>query len=57
MANMCSIGGFALAIVAIPIVPIAWPAVFVAGAGMFAGFGYALDGYVMRFSMRVAPTG
>jgi hypothetical protein len=33
----------------------AWPAVFVAGVGMFAGFGYALDGYVKRFSMRVAP--
>ena len=55
MASMYSIGGFVLAIVAIPIALIAWPAVFLAGVGMFAGFGYAMDGYVKRFSMRVAP--
>jgi hypothetical protein len=55
MASMYSISGFVLAIVAIPIALIAWPAVFLAGVGMFAGFGYAMDGYVKRFSMRVAP--
>lgn len=55
MASMYSIGGFVLAIVAIPIALIAWPAVLLAGVGMFAGFGYAMDGYVKRFSMRVAP--
>ena len=51
---MYSIGGFIFAIVAIPIALIAWPAVIVAGLGMFAGLGYALDGYVKRFSMRIA---
>jgi hypothetical protein len=55
MASMYSISGFVLAIVAIPIALIAWPAVLLAGVGMFAGFGYAMDGYVKRFSMRVAP--
>jgi hypothetical protein len=55
MASMYSIGRFVLAIVAIPIALIAWPAVLLAGVGMFAGFGYAMDGYVKRFSMRVAP--
>jgi hypothetical protein len=55
LANVYSIGGFALAIIAIPFVFLAWPAVFVAGLGMIAGMTYALDGYVKRFFMRVAP--
>jgi hypothetical protein len=54
MANMYSISGFVFAIIAIPVTLIAWPAVVVAGLGMFVGFGYAMDGYVKRFSMRVA---
>lgn len=54
MANTYSVGGFALAIVAIPIALIAWPAVIAAGLGMLAAIGYGLDGYVKRVSMRVA---
>jgi hypothetical protein len=54
MANMYSMSGFFFAVVAIPIAFVAWPAVFVAGLGAFAGFGYAMDGYVKRSAMRVA---
>ncbi len=54
LANTYSVGGFALAIVAIPIALIAWPAVIAAGLGLFAAIGYGLDGYVKRVSMRVA---
>jgi hypothetical protein len=56
MANMYSFGGFAFAIVAIPFAAlIAWPAAIVAFFGLLTGSGYALDGYVKRASMRVAP--
>jgi hypothetical protein len=54
MSNLYSISGFAFGVIAIPIALIAWPAVIVAGVGLFAGFGYALDGRIKRLSMRVA---
>lgn len=55
MANTYSVVGFVLGAAAIPVALIVWPALIVAGLGVFAGIGYALDGYVKRFSMRVAP--
>ena len=54
MANTYSIGGFALAVAAIPVTFIAWPGVIMAGLGMFAGIGYAMDSYIKRLSMRFA---
>jgi hypothetical protein len=54
MANTCSVGGFILAIIAIPIAVYTWLGLIVAGVGVYAGFGYSLDGYIKRKSMRAA---
>lgn len=54
MSYTYSVAGFALAVFAVRIASIGWPAVVVAGLGMLAGFGYAMDGLIKRFSMHVA---
>jgi hypothetical protein len=54
IANTYSMAGFVLAGIAIPIGFYAWPALIVAGLGVFAGFGYSLDGYIKRQYMRAA---